>query len=452
MINLSTHRTENYLVFLAQKGVNANEHRFYLKWLRYYLDFCAKYSFEKNNADSLSAFLIKLQQKNQTPVLQEQAKKAVSLFWKFEKSEQLVTTFPKKETQLAFSEPAPEEPATQISHHSASTKNEMSHLKDTDADWRRIYTELENAIKARNYSPKTLRSYVGYTRQFQTFIKSKDPRRVNTHDVKRFLTWLTVKKKVSVSSQNQAFNSLLFLFRNVFKSDFGKIDGVVRVKRRPSIPVVLSKDEIDQLLSLLKHPYALMIQLMYGCGLRITECISLRVHCFNFERGILTVPDENGKKDRTVPIPKSIGKELKAQLDAVIELHKEDLSAGYDGVFLSGILEKKYKNAAKKLAWQWYFPAKELTHVMDKRENRRFHVHETALQKALRTAVKKANIPKRITPHTFRHSFASHLLKANFDIRTIQELMGHSDVRTTMIYSQTIKDTPKKEAVSPLDF
>ncbi len=444
MITLSAHLTEKYPIFLAKKGVKKNEHRFYLKWLRYYIDYCTRYSFEKNNPDSLSAFLIKLQKKKQKPSVQEHVKTAVSLFWEFEKSKGVVNTLPKREFQITAGEPPPGTSTTKISHHISSnhfqendtlinpTKNEASELKPIEADWHPIYTELENAIKGRQYSAKTLRSYVGHTKQFQTFIKNKDPQLVDARDVKRFLTWLAVQKKVSVSSQNLAFNALLFLFRNVLKSDFGKTDGVVRPKRRPSIPVVLSKDEIDRILSLLQYPYTLMIKLMYGCGLRITECISLRVHCFNFDRGILTVHDGNGKKDRTVPLPKSIEKELKAQLEDVIELHTEDLSAGYDGVFLPGILEKKHKNAAKDLAWQWFFPTKELTHVMEKRENRRFHVHETALQKTLRTAVKKADIAKHVTPHTFRHSFASHLLQANYDIRTIQELLGHSDVRTTI--------------------
>ncbi|MBW2165590.1 MAG: integron integrase [Deltaproteobacteria bacterium] len=304
----------------------------------------------------------------------------------------------------------------------------------------------------RHYSPKTLKTYSGWTRKFQIYTKSKDPHLVSVDDVKAFLTWLAVDQGVSASSQNQAFNALLFLFCNVFKKEFGKVDGIVRAKRKPYIPVVLSREEVDRVVGFMKYPHKLIISLMYGCGLRISECLSLRVHNFNFDMKILTIHDGKGKKDRTVPIPEVLMDELKAQLERVIELHEQDCQAGFDGTFLYGLLEKKYKNAARELIWQWFFQAKELTFVSENKERRRYHIHETSLQKALRKAVKKAKIPKRVTAHTFRHSFASHLLQANYDIRTIQELLGHSDVRTTMIYTHTIKSQTIKEAKSPLDF
>jgi integrase len=229
----------------------------------------------------------------------------------------------------------------------------------------------------RHYSPRTLKSYVGYTRQFEAFVKSKNPKCVEVADVKAFLSFLATEKRVSASSQNLAFNALLYLFRNVFKSEFGKIDGVVRAKQKPYIPVVLSRQEIDRILSFMSYPYKLMINLMYGCGLRISECISFRVHNFNFDMGILTIHDGKGKKDRTVPIPEKLNNELKEQLTFVAGVHDADLRAGYDGVFLPDSLEKKYKNAPKEFIWQWFFPAKELTHVPKDSENRRYHIHET---------------------------------------------------------------------------
>lgn len=191
---------------------------------------------------------------------------------------------------------------------------------------------------------------------------------------------------------------------------------------------------------------------MYGSGLSISECLTLRVHNFNFDMKILTIQDGKGKKDRTVPIADALMDALQAQLNRIVEQHERDCRAGYAGVFLPGRLEKKYINAARELTWQWFFPAKGLTVIPESKERRRFHIHDSALQKALRTAVKKAKIPKRVTSHTFRHSFASHLLQANYDIRTIQELLGHSDVRTTMMYTHTVKSVTLKEAKSPLDF
>jgi len=201
----------------------------------------------------------------------------------------------------------------------------------------------------------------------------------------------------------------------------------------------------------LKYPYDLIVKLIYGCGLRLSECMKLRINNFNFDHGILTVHDGKGKKYRTVPLPKTIESDLKAHLNNVISLHQQDLEENYGGAFMPGILEKKYKNAGKELIWQWFFPAKTLTYVINDSEYRRYHLHETHVQKAIKRAVKKSNIIKRASAHSFRHSFASHLLQANFDIRTIQELLGHSDVRTTMIYTHTVPSKTIKDSKSPLD-
>jgi integron integrase len=270
--------------------------------------------------------------------------------------------------------------------------------------------------------------------------------------VKEFLTFLAVEQKVSASSQNQAFNALLFLFRHVLKKDFGRVDGVVRAKQRPYIPVVLSRQEVDAVIRNLKYPYDLVGKLLYGCGLRLSECLSLRVQNFNFDAGVLTIHDGKGKKDRTVPLPQSITPDLEAHLRRVKNLHRLDLAGDCAGVFLPGSLDKKYKNAAKELVWQWFFPAKALTYVPEAKEFRRYHLHPTHAQKAIKKAVCKAQIAKRASAHTFRHSYASHLLQANYDIRTIQEMLGHSSVKTTMIYTHTIRTTTLKDAKSPLDF
>ena len=194
------------------------------------------------------------------------------------------------------------------------------------------------------------------------------------------------------------------------------------------------------------------MKLLYGCGLRLFECLNLRINCFNYDAGILTVHDGKGKKDRTVPLPESILQELKEHLERVKKLHQRDLVDNYDGAFMFDVIEKKYKSCAKELIWQWYFPAKQLTTVPNTKELKRYHLHETRIQVALRQAVKKSQVCKRVTAHTFRHSFATHLLQANYDIRTIQELLGHSDIRTTMIYTHCIKSSTVKEAKSPLDF
>jgi integron integrase len=328
----------------------------------------------------------------------------------------------------------------------------LKNKKQKGAPWVEEYSKLENEIRVRHYSPKTLKTYRGWVRKFQTFTRSKSSELLSVDDVKEYLTFLAVKRKVSSTTQNQAFNSLLFFYRHALNKEFGKIDGVVRAKRKPYIPVVLSREEIEEILKHLDPPYDLVVKLLYGCGLRLFECLNLRVHCLNFDTGILTVHDGKGQKDRTVPLPEILLPDLREHLESVKDLHERDLKRKYDGVFLVNALEEKYKNATKDFIWQWFFPAKKLTKEIKTGKYKRYHLHESHVQKAIKEAVRSAKIPKRASAHTFRHSFASHLLQANYDIRTIQELLGHSDVRTTMIYTHTIKSQTLKEAKSPLDF
>ncbi len=333
-----------------------------------------------------------------------------------------------------------------------STVASPQKISGRGASWEAEYAALTNEIKVRHYSPKTLKTYRGWVRKFQAFTKSKQPLSVSTNDVKEFLTSLAVKRKVSSSTQNQAFNALLFFFRHILGKEFGAVDGVVRAKRKPYIPVVLSREEIEAIFMRLSPPYDLVAKLLYGCGLRLSECLNLRVHCFNLDALVLTIHDGKGKKDRTVPLPETIIPELRKQLEFVKDIHQRDLARNFDGVFLMNSLEKKYKNAARDFIWQWFFPAKQMTYVEATGEHRRYHLHESHVQRAIKRAVTEAALPKRASAHTFRHSFASHLLQRNYDIRTIQELLGHSDVRTTMIYTHTIKSQTVKEAKSPLDF
>ena len=317
--------------------------------------------------------------------------------------------------------------------------------------WEREYRELEGAIKMRNYSRKTFAAYRLWARKFQGFVRSKPPGDLDGQDAKGFLTDLAVRQGVAGSTQNQAFNALLFFYRHVLGREFGKLDGVVRAKRRPHVPVVLSRLEVDAVLSHLAPPYRLVGTLLYGCGLRLSECLELRIQCFNVDAMLLTVHDGKGQKDRTVPLPRSVLPEIRKQMEVVRRLHQEDLAAGYAGVFLPRQLEKKYRNAAREFPWQWLFPAATLTSVAEGGKKRRYHLYDSHVQSAVKQAASRAGIPKRVSPHTFRHTFASHLLLANYDLQTIQKLLGHSDVKTTMIYLQTVPSLTLKEARSPLD-
>ena len=324
-------------------------------------------------------------------------------------------------------------------------------VQSDSPEWDTAIADLAAEIKTRHYSRKTLKTYAHWSRQFQHFLKNKPPKSLTTKEVKEYLTYLAVQCRVSASTQNQAFHALLFLFRHALQQDFGDIKDVPRAKKSKFIPVVLSRKEIKSVLKYLPYPYDLVVKLLYGCGLRLFECLQLRVKDFNFEAGILTIPGK-GKKDRTVPLPETIVPELNSQLEVVKSIHDQDLAAGFTGVFLEDRLEKKYPSAAKDFIWQWFFPQKSLTQVSAARELRRYHLHETHVQGALYEAVRRAKLNKRVTSHTFRHSFATHLLQANYDIRTIQTLLGHSDVRNTMIYTQCLPSRAVKEAKSPLDF
>jgi integron integrase len=322
----------------------------------------------------------------------------------------------------------------------------------TGASWVKVLDELRNAIRLRNYSPRTSKTYTHWTRRFQTYTRSKPPDQLTTEDVKGFLTKLAVKQNVSASTQNQAFNALLFFFRHVLGKEFGKVEGVVRAKRRRYIPVVLSREEVDRVVAGLEHPFDLVVLLLYGCGLRISEALDLRIQCFNLDENVLTVHDGKGQKDRTVPLPKSLLPRIRGQFARVEAQLREDLGENFAGAFLPRQLEKKYPKAGREFIWQWFFPAKQLTYVQAKGEHRRYHMLDSDVQRAVKRAADETGITKRVTPHTFRHTFASHLLLANVDIRTIQERLGHSDVKTTMIYTHTVPSRTFKDAGSPLDF
>lgn len=459
MKNIPAQIQDNFKAELEKNDIPAGQHGYFVKWLRYYLDFCEKYDFEPDDPQSLPYFIDKLQNKRQSPAQLQQARDAIKIFLKLNVSDGSSLNFSSGSkphaghvAQRGYSYPAATAHPSVKVHEQAQSMIKGSIQTSSNVQWASSLQALTDAIRLRHYSPRTLKSYTNWVHKFRSFAGIKDPHALTTDDVRSFLTFLAVSKNMSASSQNQAFNALLFFFRHVLDREFGKINGVVRAKRRPYIPVVLTRQEIERIIQNLQPPYDLVVQLLYGCGLRLFECLGLRVNAFNFDFGILTIHDGKGKKDRTVPLPQNIMPKLHSQLEQVKALHARDLEAGYDGVFMFDSIEKKYKNSARELIWQWFFPSTYLTHVPETGQRKRYHLHESHVQKAIREAVKKSQIPKRVTSHTFRHSFASHLLQANYDIRTIQELLGHSDVRTTMIYTHTVKSQTKKEARSPLDF
>ncbi len=468
---------------LRQRKVPERVHADYRKWLLYYLDFRSKYHPPDSRSEQVRLFVEKLQKKNQSPEQQKQAAHALSLFFEMQKrtdtnaippahvnTEATVKTanphapLSQPETGALSREssqhlpkvnekPLLALPSTFVPFSSGGSRfNEWRCLEPSGSpEWDKLINTLSAEIKMRHYSRKTLKAYADWNLKFQVFLQNKPPDELSSADVKKYLTYLAVNCRVAASTQNQAFNALLFLYRHVLNKDFGDQRDVPRAKKSSFIPIVLSRQEIEAVLQHLEHPYRLVVNLLYGCGLRLFECLKLRAKDFNFDAGILTAHGKGGK-DRTVPIPQSIMPELTAQFDDIKKLHDSDLATGFSGVFLDDQLEKKYPSAGKEFTWQWFFPQKSLTSIPAKQELRRYHLHESHVQEAIYAAVRRAKLTKRVTAHTFRHSFATHLLQANYDIRTIQTLLGHSDVRTTMIYTHCVPSRTIKESKSPLDF
>ncbi len=481
-----------YVAFLKAKVKDVSQHENLKKWFLYFWDFRAKYRPPSSRSEQVRLFIEKLQNKGQSQVQQKQAAHAVSLYFQMHDAETKAATTPTSSQYRATTEglplqvseaattPSPSPSPSRGEGYNISpplrggeegegdvygftndriTKSAGSHYsewrcleKSGSPAWDKVISDLSNEIKTRHYSRKTLKAYADWIRKFQGFLHNKPPEELSATDVKAYLTFLAVKCKVSASTQNQAFNSLLFLYRHILKKDFGDHKDIPRAKKSKYIPVVLSRREIDAVLKHLSYPYDLVVKLLYGCGLRLFECLKLRVQNFNFDEGILNIQDGKGKKSRTVPIPQTITPELLEQLETVRKLHETDLKTGYSGAFLDDLLEKKYPKAAKDFIWQWFFPQQSLTPVPAKKELRRYRLHESHVQEELYEAVRRARLTKRVTAHTFRHSFATHLLQANYDIRTIQTLLGHSDVRTTMIYTHCVPSRTIKEVKSPLDF
>lgn len=450
MIPIPNAILDAYVAVLKKRNIPLKEHSHYKKWLRYYLDFCSKYHESLDKSEQANLFSTKLMEKNQTEDQRAQAAHAVSLY--IEMPEQTLEAVADIEAEPCYPTPDSARADDPLDAHRKSQYLEAGYAVKSDSpEWDKVLAELAAEIKVRHYSRKTLRTYANWSRRFQRFLKHKPPAQLSTADVKDYLTFLAVKCHVAASTQNQAFNSLLFLYRHALKSEFGDLRDVPRAKKSHYIPMVLSREEVDAILEQLTRPYQLVVKLLFGCGLRKFEGLQLRVRDFNFDAGVLNVHGK-GKKDRTVPLPQSIMSELKAQMEVVKTLHGRDLAARYDGVFLDDAVEKKYPHAPKEFIHQWYFPLKSLTVMEESGERRRYHLHESDLEKALFHAVRRARIPKRVTAHTFRHSYATHLLQANYDIRVIQKLLGHSSLKTTMIYTHCVPVRTVKESKSPLDF
>lgn len=314
----------------------------------------------------------------------------------------------------------------------------------------KLLDRLREGLRSRHYSRRTEQAYCHWVRRFIFFHKLRHPADMAEPEINAFLTYLAVKEKVSASTQNQALSALLFLYRKVLGREFDNLGEVVRARKPKRLPVVMTREEVKALLGCLQGDKWLMASLMYGAGLRLMECLRLRVQDIDIAANQIIVRDGKGAKDRITMLPQSLKIPMQEHLRKVRTIHEQDLSEGYGRVQMPNALDRKYPNAPSDWRWQWVFPQGNRWKNTKTGEQGRHHVHETILQRAVGQAAREAHVVKHVGCHTFRHSFATHLLEAGYDIRTIQELLGHKNVTTTMIYTHVL-NKGGRGVLSPVD-
>jgi integron integrase len=314
----------------------------------------------------------------------------------------------------------------------------------------KLLEQVRQLLRRRHYSYATERTYINWIRRFILFHGKRHPSELGPEAIERFLSHLAIEGNVAPATQNQALNALVFLYREVLGSDVGVMTGIEWARRRERIPVVFSREEVAQILAVLPERQKLIASLLYGCGLRLNECLRLRVKDIDFTRSQIAVWDSKSNKDRLVMLPVSIRAELTAHLAKTRDLYHEDRRANVAGVYMPTALEAKYPDASQSWKWHWVFPSMNLSRDPRTGILRRHHLYPTILQRSLRKALQELRIEKHSTCHTFRHSFATHLLEAGTDIRTIQTLLGHKDLETTMVYTHVVGRGPTATK-SPLE-
>jgi integron integrase len=312
---------------------------------------------------------------------------------------------------------------------------------------------MRNKIRLKHYSLKTEKSYIAWVKRYILFHNKRHPKDMGKVEIEKFLTDLAINRNVSPTTQNQAFNAILFLYRNVLEIDVSDYNiSAMRAKNKKHIPVVLTKDEVNKVLFNTSGVYKMMLSLLYGCGLRMNELLRLRVKDIDFGFNNIYIWDSKSEKDRVVPLPQKLKDDLKIQINQVKIIHQQDLVDGFGYVNLPFALQQKYPHANREFKWQYLFPMKNISTDPRSGKRIRFHILEKTFGRNIKVAVNKAKIEKKVSAHTFRHSYATHMLQNGVDIRTIQELLGHKNLQTTMVYTHIVREINQNNIKSPLDF
>jgi integron integrase len=304
---------------------------------------------------------------------------------------------------------------------------------------KKLLDQLSDAIRAKHYSYRTEQTYIEWCRRYILYHNKRHPKEMGVPEIQAYITYLATERNVAASTQNQALSAILFLYRYVLLQKIEFPTDLIRAKKPDRLPAVLSKDEALAVIQKMNGTPKLMAQLLFGSGLRLMECLRLRIKDIDFANHQIIVRDGKGENDRSVPLPESITPALKAHIQQAKNIHQKDLQEGYGEAHLPYALERKYPNANREPGWQYVFPASQRSVDPQTRKTMRHHLDESVLQRAVKHAALLAKIDKPISPHTFRHSFATQLLQSGYDIRTIQELLGHKDVKTTMIYTHVLQ-------------
>lgn len=385
---------------LSRKIITAKYLPYYLNWVKQYRTYLRKND-SPSDTEAILASYLHLLAKRKEDWQVEQAREAIQLFAFFQ----------------------------------GRNDSKLSPDQDTNSLWKSAASEMVRLLRLRRRSLSTERTYMSWLRSFYRYNHGMSPTQLTPEHLKNYLSHLAADRKVLASTQNQAFNAILFFYRFVIDCDIGNLGEVVRARRKKYLPVILSPSEINRLFQFMRGVNLLMAKVIYGSGLRLMECLNLRIKDVDFERRTILIRQSKGGKDRVTLLPNSIDETFKAQIEKSRRYFDRDRAGDISGVYLPEALERKYPNAGKEWPWHWVFPSYKLS--TDPRTGivRRHHLYPSNLQRHVKRAGREAKIPKRVTVHTLRHSFATHLLENGYDIRTIQQLLGHSSVKTTMIYT-----------------